>query len=78
MRGVRRIAGIIGLLAVCGTSACGDSSGNRAAAAAAKAESPLPPVAGASGARVVILGDSLTAGLGLPMAEAYPSLLQHR
>jgi len=33
-------------------------------------------VAGATGPRVVILGDSLTAGLGLPMARAYPSLLQ--
>jgi acyl-CoA thioesterase-1 len=27
---------------------------------------------------VVILGDSLTAGLGLPLTEAYPTLLQHR
>ncbi len=26
--------------------------------------------------RIVILGDSLTAGLGLPIAQAYPSLLQ--
>ncbi len=39
---------------------------------------PLPPVAGATGPRIVILGDSLTAGLGLPMARAYPSLLQRR
>ena len=39
---------------------------------------PLPPVAGATGPRVVILGDSLTAGLGLPIQEAYPSLLQRR
>ncbi len=28
--------------------------------------------------KVVILGDSLTAGLGLPVDEAYPTLLQHR
>ena len=27
---------------------------------------------------MVILGDSLTAGLGLPLTEAYPTLLQHR
>jgi acyl-CoA thioesterase I len=39
-------------------------------------ESPLPPVAGATGPRIVLLGDSLTAGLGLPLAQAYPSLLQ--
>jgi acyl-CoA thioesterase-1 len=28
--------------------------------------------------RVVVLGDSLTAGLGLPIEEAYPTLLQQR
>ncbi len=28
--------------------------------------------------RIVILGDSLTAGLGLPPAEAYPALIQQR
>src|SRR5436309_24627 len=28
--------------------------------------------------RIVVLGDSLTAGLGLPMDEAYPALLQQR
>ncbi len=28
--------------------------------------------------RIVVLGDSLTAGLGLPVAESYPSLLQQR
>jgi acyl-CoA thioesterase I len=40
--------------------------------------SALPPVAGGTGPRVVILGDSLTAGLGLPVTRAYPSLLQRR
>jgi len=60
----------------------GDASGGlskerRASAAASPgADGPLPAVAGATGPRVVILGDSLTAGLGLPMARAYPSLLQ--
>jgi acyl-CoA thioesterase-1 len=28
--------------------------------------------------RIVVLGDSLTAGLGLPRTEAYPSVLQQR
>ena len=32
----------------------------------------------ASAPRIVILGDSLTAGLGLPAGAAYPSLLQQR
>ena len=29
-------------------------------------------------ARIVVLGDSLTAGLGLPTAQAYPTLLQQK
>lgn len=38
------------------------------------------PVAGPAAAqpRIVVLGDSLTAGLGLPADQAYPSLLQQR
>jgi acyl-CoA thioesterase-1 len=32
----------------------------------------------ASGPRIVVLGDSLTAGLGLPIDQAYPMLLQQR
>ncbi len=41
------------------------------------------PVAAAPGSRssrprIVVLGDSLTIGLGLPVSEAYPSLLQRR
>ena len=28
--------------------------------------------------KIVVLGDSLTAGLGLPVAQAYPTLLQHK
>src|SRR5262245_38058094 len=38
-----------------------------------------PPAAPAtSNPRIVILGDSLTAGLGLPIEQSYPSLLQQR
>lgn len=37
------------------------------------------PASKSSGApRIVVLGDSLTAGLGLPAQDAYPSLLQQR
>jgi len=35
---------------------------------------PTPPAQ--MRARIVVLGDSLTAGLGLPIEDAYPSLLQ--
>jgi acyl-CoA thioesterase-1 len=75
---LRRFAGILGLLAVSCTIGCGAGSEERSVAGSAKAESAPLPVAGATGPRVVILGDSLTAGLGLPIAEAYPSLLQRR
>jgi acyl-CoA thioesterase-1 len=44
---------------------------------------PAPPAAGADARpvvprRVVFLGDSLTAGLGLPAAQAYPALIERR
>jgi acyl-CoA thioesterase I len=64
----------------------GDQS-RASAPAAAGAERPAPPAAGgqtkprssrADAPRIVILGDSLTAGLGLPVEQSYPSLLQQR
>src|SRR5438309_69705 len=48
---------------------------------------PIPDRAAAANSRdsrnnpaplIVVLGDSLTAGLGLPLDEAYPALLQQR
>jgi acyl-CoA thioesterase I len=39
---------------------------------------PAAPAAVSSRARIVCLGDSLTAGLGLPLEQSYPSLLQQR
>jgi acyl-CoA thioesterase-1 len=54
--------------------ACGSSRGDdRAAAAPAAAAVPVPEKP-----RIVALGDSLTAGLGLPADAAYPSLLEQR
>jgi acyl-CoA thioesterase-1 len=49
-----------------------------AAPAAAEAASERRSNPAAARPRVVILGDSLTAGLGLSPDEAYPSLLQQR
>lgn len=46
-------------------------------AAAATADRPAGPRVVAR-PRIVVLGDSLTAGLGLPAALAYPTLLQSR
>ena len=39
---------------------------------------PLPPVAEGARGRVVFIGTSLTAGLGLDPSEAYPALLQRK
>ncbi len=50
-------------------------AGDAAPASAAVAPDPAPVSADR---RIVILGDSLTAGLGLPDDQAYPSLLQSR
>jgi acyl-CoA thioesterase-1 len=81
---------LLASLLVLWTLACGapgespDHRGpsERAAAAAhdpdVAARDPLPAVADVSAPRVVILGDSLTAGLGLSMKDAYPTVLQDR
>jgi len=77
-----RFAGVI-LAAALAASACGsaDDSRGRVSASApgtpAAEKSPAPGAA-ASGPRIVILGDSLTAGLGLPVNQSYPALLQER
>jgi acyl-CoA thioesterase-1 len=47
-----------------------------AAAASARSESAKAPAAGR--ARIAVLGDSLTAGLGIAKSAAYPALLQER
>lgn len=59
---------------------CGGSQPSPAPAAEAVTASPTPaPAAKESGTpRIVVLGDSLTAGLGLPQHEAYPALLQQK
>jgi len=44
---------------------------------AAPAPVPSPPAA-PTAPRVVVLGDSLTAGLGLPRDQAYPAVLQRK
>jgi acyl-CoA thioesterase-1 len=74
-------AAAVALCALVCTVGCGKSGGGATGANdqrdGRKADAaPLPPVAGASGPRIVLLGDSLTAGLGLPIAQAYPSRLQ--
>jgi acyl-CoA thioesterase I len=70
------------IVAACAVAsvACGPNAERRAERAEPVArQTGAPPVENTVASvrpRVVILGDSLTAGLGLPIDEAYPSLLQ--
>ena len=76
------------LAVAAGLAACGsgdDASARRNADPLTTAATPSrPPTAGdvaaanQGGPRIVGLGDSLTAGLGLPIEDAYPALLQQR
>jgi acyl-CoA thioesterase-1 len=69
------------VLAACAAVSC-DRRESSPPPPTAAATAATPPVAAtaprAAAPRVVILGDSLTAGLGLPVDAAYPSLLQKR
>src|SRR6185312_1493504 len=61
--------------------ACGappPASSPAASAAPAVTRDDRQPNLVASRPRIVVLGDSLTAGLGLPPDQAYPHLLQQR
>jgi acyl-CoA thioesterase-1 len=73
----------IGLLGMLGAIACGsrdDVRIERRDEAASRAVPPAaaPAPAASSVPRVVFLGDSLTAGYGLNVDEAYPALLERR
>jgi acyl-CoA thioesterase-1 len=66
---------LLAVLLACGSSS--DSTRNAAEPAARQPASPAPAQAPAVvRPRIVALGDSLTAGLGLAQDEAYPALLQ--
>ena len=75
-----------GVALVLSLAACGPFAGGAGRPAPAASERPpagdaAPPGAVAPAVlrpRIVILGDSLTAGLGLPSDEAYPARLQER
>jgi acyl-CoA thioesterase-1 len=73
-------AAVIGALVA---SACSGGGDRVPTARSAPASAPAGPVAAApvsrpSRPRIVVLGDSLTVGLGLQATDAYPSLLQRR
>jgi len=65
-------------LAACGRDSAATSAAQPPSAPAA-APVPVPAPQPASALpRIVVLGDSLTAGLGLAMRDSYPTLLQRR
>ena len=69
------------VLCVTVVSGCRGTAEEREAPAPASAATTRPPSAptpNEARPRVVILGDSLTAGLGLPETDAYPALLQQK
>ena len=74
----------VAALTLASAPGCGGSSDAPAAAASARpAPAPADPAPAAAPVRtgrprIVFLGDSLTAGLGLPPEESYPSLIQAR
>jgi acyl-CoA thioesterase-1 len=81
-RSSRPVAGALvlvmaGLVGACRAQEGTSPPGGRPAAARESARPPEAP-AGASRPRIVVLGDSLTAGLGLPDGDAYPAVLQRR
>jgi len=75
-------AWVLGLLVLACLPACRQEGPSRAARpeAGSEASAASGPNRGAEPGRprIVALGDSLTAGLGLPKTEAYPAVLQQR
>lgn len=82
MRRRCRVGSVTALLLVLCTIACGtrsDSSDDRSSSASPKTNDVGRAVAVSEAhPRVVVLGDSLTAGLGLSLKDAYPTRLQER
>jgi acyl-CoA thioesterase-1 len=81
----RMLVRVVWLLSLVAAVSCGSGSGTTDGAPASAPPASSSAVrdehvtsAADSRPRVVFLGDSLTAGLGLPPDEAYPALLQKR
>jgi acyl-CoA thioesterase-1 len=72
-----RSLGLCLLAAAAASCSPGDSRSTTPPPARSEAAAPAP-VPAAPRPRIVVLGDSLTAGLGLEPGQAYPALLQKR
>jgi acyl-CoA thioesterase-1 len=85
---MQHIAAVVAIVAIASAAACGPHAEGRDEARTAPASPHASPAPSAPPARpiepaharprIVFLGDSLTAGLGLAMSESYPSLVQKR
>src|SRR3954463_8782089 len=79
---LRGIAIAMMLAAAPWAAGCAPSGERPASAARAESDPPAPRDAAsapnAARPRIVVLGDSLTAGLGLPPSQSYPTLLQQK
>jgi len=85
---MQHLAAVVAIVAIASAAACGPHAEGRDEARTAPASPHAAPAPSAPPARpiepaharprIVFLGDSLTAGLGLAMSESYPSLVQKR
>lgn len=73
-----RKAALCGLLAATLIAGCERKESGAPPPAAAPAPSAARPSDTASRPRIVFLGDSLTAGLGLPQSQAFPSVISEK
>lgn len=81
MRVWRSLSSVAAVVAYAGLAACVAGEGASQVVERGTAESGGPPIAASSpapGPLLVVLGDSLTAGLGLDPDQAYPALLERR
>ena len=86
MRHPRLLVLVAALASACGNMTCGFGVERQRADGTVEPIFPKAPASDAKAAssvadarpRIVFLGDSLTAGLGLAQDQAYPSLLQKR
>jgi acyl-CoA thioesterase-1 len=71
---------LLSLVVLLAAVACASEHAPEEAASTSSTGAPAPPRPGAavSRSRIVFLGDSLTAGLGLPREQSVPSLIQER
>jgi acyl-CoA thioesterase I len=72
------LTALLAATAACGGAAEADRPAARTGAPAAPAAATSAPAPTATARRVVFLGDSLTAGLGLSIEQAFPSLIEQR